>query len=102
MFQLIVLFKQPPDPAAFDRAYREEHVPLARRIPGLFSLSASRLLPQKTGVAPYYQISVLTFADREAYKAAMKSAENAEAGASLDGFAAGLAEFYTAETVATT
>lgn len=99
MIKFFVLYKQPADPAAFDRAYHETHLPLARKIPGLVSLELSKTMPGKDGPARYYQIAVLTFADRDSFKAAMKSPENAAAGDNLMSFARDLVEIYTAETV---
>jgi len=100
MFQLIALFKQPVDTEAFDRAYEKEHLPLARKIPGVISIDVSRFTAGKDGPAKYYQMSVLTFANKDTFKAAMKSPENGAAGANLQAFADGLVEFLTAEKVA--
>jgi uncharacterized protein (TIGR02118 family) len=100
MYQLIALFRQPPDPKAFDEAYWHSHVPLAKKIPHVISLEVSKTLPGKDGPARYYQMAVLSFHDKDSFKSAMKSAENAEAGANLMTFAKDLVEFYTAETVA--
>jgi len=99
MYQLIGLFRQPPDAEAFERAYTQEHLPLARKIPGVISIEVSKFSPGKDGPARYHQMSVLTFADKDAFKAAMKSPENAAAGANLQAFAADLVEFFTAEKV---
>lgn len=97
MYQLIALFHQPAHPQAFDAAYWNTHVPLAKKIPGLISLEVSKTLPGKEGPAQYYQMAVLTFADKDTFKTAMKSAENAEAGANLLSFAKDIVEFYSAE-----
>jgi uncharacterized protein (TIGR02118 family) len=99
MYQLIALFHQPPDTEAFDRAYNQEHLPLARKIPGVIAIDVSKFAPVKDGPAPFYQMSMLTFADRESFKTAMKSPENAAAGVNLNAFAAGLVDFYMAEKV---
>ena len=99
MYQLIALFRQPTDPQVFDHSYWETHAPLAKKIPGVISLDVSKTLPGKDGPAKYYQMSVLSFADKDAFKTAMRSAENAEAGANLMTFAKDLVEFYTAEKV---
>jgi len=42
MAQMIVIYKTPRNPAAFDRHYFEVHVPLVRRLPGLRKLEANR------------------------------------------------------------
>lgn len=42
MARMIVIYKAPKSPAAFDRHYFQVHVPLARQLPGLRSFEASR------------------------------------------------------------
>jgi uncharacterized protein (TIGR02118 family) len=42
MAQMIVIYKAPRDPAAFDRHYFQVHLPLARRLPGLRAYETSR------------------------------------------------------------
>ena len=100
MVHFVVLFRHPADPAAFDRAYWDTHVPLARQIPHLLDLEVVKIWPGKDGPSKYYQMATMKFADKESFRTAMKSPENAAAGANIMGFAADLIEFYTAETVA--
>jgi uncharacterized protein (TIGR02118 family) len=38
-----VLYDRPDDPEAFDRHYRDVHIPLARKIPGLRRYTVSRI-----------------------------------------------------------
>ena len=40
--KLIALYKQPPDPAAFEEAYYYTHLPLIAKVPGL----------QRTAITP--------------------------------------------------
>jgi uncharacterized protein (TIGR02118 family) len=40
--QMIVIYKTPKNPAAFDRHYFEVHIPLARQLPGLRKLETNR------------------------------------------------------------
>jgi len=42
MAQMIVIYKTPRNPGAFDRHYLDVHVPLARRLPGLRKLETNR------------------------------------------------------------
>jgi uncharacterized protein (TIGR02118 family) len=42
MAQMIVIYKAPRNPAAFDRHYLDVHVPLARQLPGLRKLETNR------------------------------------------------------------
>ena len=42
MAKMVVIYKTPKDPAAFERHYFEVHVPLAKQLPGLRSYEASK------------------------------------------------------------
>ena len=99
MINFIAFYKHPQDVAAFDKVYWETHVPLIKQVPGLLSLSVNKFWPGKEGPAPYYMMATLSFADKDSFKAGMKSPEMAAAGANLMSFAAGVVEFQTAETV---
>ena len=98
MINFIAFYKHPSDVEAFDKAYWETHIPLIKKVPGLLSVQANKFWPAKEGPAPYYMMAVLSFADKDAFKAGMKSQEMADAGANLMSFAKGLVEFQTAET----
>jgi uncharacterized protein (TIGR02118 family) len=89
MSKLIALYKQPPDPAAFDQAYFDTHLPLIARLPGLEKTVITRFTRTLMG-EPYYLMAEMYFADRDALKAAMKSPEMAAAGENLNSFASGL------------
>ena len=41
-YRISVGYRHPADPAAFDEYYRNTHMPIAARIPGLVRLSAGR------------------------------------------------------------
>ncbi len=87
--KLVALYKQPTDPAAFDKAYFETHLPLIRKVPGLQKAVVSRFTRTLMGDG-YYLMAEMVFADEASLKAAMKSPEMAAAGENLDGFAKGL------------
>lgn len=59
MVRFLVLYKQPHDPAAFDRHYREIHIPLAKKLPGLRRYTISRDPGAVRGGEPYYLIAEL-------------------------------------------
>ena len=42
MASILVLYKTPKDPAAFDRYYVETHIPIAKRLPGLQKYEISK------------------------------------------------------------
>ena len=93
---LIALYKQPPDPEAFDKAYFQTHLPLISKIPGLRSTRISRFTRTLMGEG-YYLMAEMDFGDKETLKAAMRSPEMTAAGENLNSFAAGLATLMSAE-----
>ena len=95
----MVLYKTPADPEAFMRHYRETHLPLVARIPGLVKAEITRIERTLMGNQGYFLLAELFFADAESFKAAMKSPENAATGADLANFAEGLATVMTGETI---
>jgi uncharacterized protein (TIGR02118 family) len=96
MPKLVALYKQAPDPAAFDKAYFETHLPLIDLVPGLQSKQVTRFTRGLVGEG-YYLMAEMYFADEAALKAAMKSPEMAAAGENLDSFAKGLYSLLFAE-----
>ncbi len=84
--KLVALYKQPSEPAAFDQAYFNTHLPLIKKVPGLQRTVITRFNRALMGDA-YYLMAEMYFTD---IKAAMKSPEMAAAGANLDSFAQGL------------
>lgn len=73
MERMLVLFHKPEDASEFDRHYREIHVPLARKLPGLQRYTAGRA-PHGLGAdSPYHLVVELDFADRDALRAAFRS-----------------------------
>ncbi len=89
MSKLIALYKQPADPQAFEEAYFKTHLPLIAKVPGLQKTTVTRLTRTIAG-DPYYLLTEMYFADKEALKNAMRSPEMATAGENLDGFAKGM------------
>ncbi|MBO0875621.1 MAG: EthD family reductase [Pseudonocardia sp.] len=73
--RLLVLYETPADPDSFDRHYREIHVPLARRLPGLRRYTASRDVTAARGGAPYYLAIELDWDSMDQLRAAFASPE---------------------------
>ena len=89
MAQLLVLYNTPADSAAFDSYYRQTHIPLAKKIPGLRSYSInSGPVQALSGSAPYL-VAVLTFDSMADINAALVSPEGQAAAADLPNFASG-------------
>lgn len=70
MAKMIVLYGAPKDPAAFDRYYRETHLPLVKAIPGLCCLEVNHG-PVSTPFdsAVRHCVTVLTFDSLDATSA---------------------------------
>lgn len=88
MATLLVLYKNPADPAAFDRYYFSTHVPLARKIPGLrrYEVSAGPITTPQ-GDAPYHLVATLSFDSLDAIRQALGSPEGQATGGDLGNFA---------------
>ena len=88
MAQLLALYNQPEDPAAFDKHYNEVHIPIAKKLPGLQRYTVSHPGPDADGKAPlYYLVAVLEFADGAALGTALNSPEMGAAAEDLGNFA---------------
>lgn len=97
--KLLVLYRHPSDPAAFDAYYRDRHIGIAKRIPGLRSYEVSASPPNGLGgKAPYHLVATLAFDSMNALNAALASPEGAAAAADVPNFASGGAEMLAFET----
>ncbi len=100
MVKLVALYRKPADPAAFDQAYFETHVPLVKLVPNLRRVTVARVTGAPRGEPEYYMVAEMYFDDKAAMDAAMSSPENMQAGKNLMGFAKGLVTFMYAEDLA--
>ena len=87
MAQVLVLYNTPADPPAFDRYYHQTHIPLARKIPGLRSLSINNGPVQAIGGSAPHLIAILNFDSMADVNAALSSPEGQAAAADLPNFA---------------
>jgi uncharacterized protein (TIGR02118 family) len=74
--KFMVLYPAPRDPAAFERAYREEHAPMVTptTFPGLTRFVASRISGTADGgPAPFARVAELHFPSLQALQAAAGS-----------------------------
>ncbi len=99
MVKLVALYRKPADPAAFDKAYFETHVPLVEKIPGLRRAQVARVKGAPRGEPEYHMIAELYFEDKGSLGRAMAPPENREARKNLMSFARGLAPFVYAQEV---
>ena len=71
--KIVVLYPAPRDPAAFERAYREEHAPMVtpKTFPGLTRFVASRISGTADGKpAPFARFAELHFPSLQALQTA--------------------------------
>jgi uncharacterized protein (TIGR02118 family) len=55
--KMIVMYPRPEDTATFDRAYEDEHIPMAlKNFPGLTKFVATKVVETVQGTAPFYRI----------------------------------------------
>ncbi len=88
--KLLVQYHHPVDNATFDAYYAATHLPLARAIPGLRSLSVSTgPIVAPDGSSPYHLVAELAFDSLAALQEALGSPEGAAAAGDLPNFATG-------------
>jgi uncharacterized protein (TIGR02118 family) len=98
MVKLIAVYSKPDDVAAFERHYREIHLPLARKMPGLKRCELGWVRNAVGGGEPrYHLVAELYFEDRAALKAALSSPEGGAAAKDLMGFAGKLVHMMIAD-----
>jgi uncharacterized protein (TIGR02118 family) len=95
MAQLVVMYKTPKDTAAFDKHYFENHVPLAKTIPGVRKYEVSHGgVMSPMGASPYHLVAILQFDSMAAIQQAFGSAQGQAAVADVQGFATGGVDIY--------
>jgi uncharacterized protein (TIGR02118 family) len=73
--RFLVVYETPSDPVAFDLHYREVHIPLARKLPGLRRYTISRDPAEVRGGEAFYLVAELDWDDMDALRAAFASPE---------------------------
>ncbi len=79
--KIVVIYPRPTDLGAFEKAYVEEHIPLAmQKIKGLTKFAATRVVGTPDGsTPPFYRIAELYFPSIEALQESAASAGTQEA-----------------------
>jgi uncharacterized protein (TIGR02118 family) len=99
MAKLVVLYKTPADPAAFDAHYASTHIPLAKQMPGVtrYEISSGAVATPQ-GASPYHLAAVISFETIEALRTALGSPEGKAAARDLGNFAQAGAELLIFDT----
>lgn len=99
MASILVLYKTPADPAAFDRYYFETHVPLAKTIPKLRRYEVNKGgVATPAGASNIHLVATLTFDSMADIQAAFASPEGQATAADLANFATGGVDLLMFET----
>lgn len=87
MSKVLVLYAAPADCRAFDSDYRNTHIPLAKKLPGLLSYTISAQPPRAIAGTSPYLIAELEFATVADIEAALASQEGQATAGDLANFA---------------
>jgi uncharacterized protein (TIGR02118 family) len=99
MAEVVVLYKTPKDPEAFDKYYAATHIPLAKKMPGLRKYMVSRgPVATPAGPSGIHLIATLTFDDMAAVQKAFGSPEGQAAAGDVGKFASGGADIMFFDT----
>ena len=73
--KFMVIYPRPTDIEAFEKAYQDEHVPMAvEKLAGKTKFVASKVLASPQGVPPFYRIVEIHFPSIEALETCAASA----------------------------
>lgn len=97
MVKLIALYQKPADVEAFNSHYRNVHIPLANKMPGLRRCDLGWVTGSPAGEARYHLVAELYFDNLEALNAAMKSPEGKAAAKDLMTFAGSIVHLMVAD-----
>jgi uncharacterized protein (TIGR02118 family) len=95
MARLVVMYRTPKDPAAFDKYYFATHVPIAKKIPGVRRYEVSQgPVGTPAGPSGFQLVATLHFDDVAAIQKAFASPEGQAAVADVQVFATGGVDIY--------
>ena len=87
MIKMAVFYRPPDDPAAFEKKYLEEHLPMVQGYANIQKTSAYKVTRTVMGEFPYAYAFSGTWADKDGWKADMQSPEAAAAAEHAKSFA---------------
>jgi uncharacterized protein (TIGR02118 family) len=72
--KLVVIYPRPKDLDAFEKIYRDDHVPLAvAKLAGKTKIVATKILGSPQGTPPFYRIAEVHFASMQELEACVAS-----------------------------
>ncbi len=97
MVKLVAIFKKPADTSAFEDHYRNVHLGLVRKMPGLKRLELSEITGAPVSTTQYYRMAEMYFDDQTSLNKAIMSREGVAAAKDLMGFAKDVVQMFYAE-----
>jgi uncharacterized protein (TIGR02118 family) len=92
--KLVVIYPRPRDIEAFEKVYKNEHVPLAvAKLGGKTEIVATKALASPQGTPPFYRIAEIHFSSMQDLEASAASDGGKEALAHAVRFLPGIANF---------
>jgi uncharacterized protein (TIGR02118 family) len=99
MARLVVMYKTPKDPAAFEKYYFETHVPIAKKIPGIKNYEVSKgPVVTPAGPSGIHLVATIHFDDLAAIQKAFASPEGQAAAADVQKFATGGVDMFISDS----
>ena len=78
--KLVVIYPRPKDVDVFEKAYQDEHVPLAdAKLGGKTKMVATKILGSPQGIAPFYRVAEVYFPSMQTLEACAASEGGKEA-----------------------
>jgi uncharacterized protein (TIGR02118 family) len=87
MLKMAVFYRPPDDPAAFEKRYVEEHLPMVRGYANIQKTSAYKVSRSVMGECPYAYVFTGTWSDKDAWREDMQSEAAAKANEHAKSFA---------------
>jgi uncharacterized protein (TIGR02118 family) len=97
MVKLVAIFKKPADTSTFEDHYRNVHLGLVRKMPGLKRLELSTVTGAPVSTPQYYRMAEMYFDDQTSLTKAIMSREGMAAAKDLMGFAKDVVQMFYAE-----
>jgi uncharacterized protein (TIGR02118 family) len=65
LVKFVALYKKPDDPAAFDKWYFEQHVPILKNYPDYDHMHVERITGSPRGESEYYMMFEVAYKDQD-------------------------------------
>ncbi|MGI8634513.1 MAG: EthD family reductase, partial [Segetibacter sp.] len=76
MYKVTVLYEHPEDEVFFEEYFKEQHLPLARKMPGVSRIEITKFQSSADGSKPaYYRMSEVFFSSKAVMEETMGSPE---------------------------